>query len=109
MRGKITKRKTDEEFRSELLSINSAIIPLEPYINGRTKILCRCDSCGYEWSPTPNNLLQGSGCPKCRLEQRNRSFTKTKLRISRSDGISEPVSNATRALCHRKDEASLRL
>ena len=77
MRGKMTKRKTDEEFRSELLSINSAIIPLEPYINGRTKILCRCDSCGYEWSPTPNNLLQGSGCPKCRLEQRNRSFTKT--------------------------------
>lgn len=41
------------------------IIPLEPYINSKEKILVECDICGHKWRTDPDKLLQGSGCPEC--------------------------------------------
>lgn len=38
---------------------------LGKYINAKTKILCKCNKCGYEWMATPNSLMQGHGCKKC--------------------------------------------
>lgn len=29
----------------------------------------KCLECGYEWSPIPDNIRSGSGCPKCALRK----------------------------------------
>lgn len=62
--SKVTK-KTNEQFLEELSALNKNIIPLENYKNGRTKILFKCKKCKHEWSASPHDILQGTGCPKC--------------------------------------------
>lgn len=59
------KQKTNEQFLSELAKKNKTIIPLEEYKKANEKILVECRICGNNWQATPNNLLQGRGCPKC--------------------------------------------
>lgn len=39
------------------------------YKNNKTKVLVRCNKCGYEWSPRPDNMLHCvHGCPKCAVK-----------------------------------------
>ena len=38
--------------------------------NSRTP--ARCLTCGHEWNPTPNRVLQGRGCPACAAERLRR-------------------------------------
>lgn len=59
------KLKTTETFIKELSEVNNSIEVLGEYVNGHTKILCRCKVDGYEWSPLALNLLKGVGCPMC--------------------------------------------
>lgn len=59
---------THEEFMEKLYKQNKHAQDIEilgTYINCATKILCRCKIDGHEWSPRPNGLLRGQGCPKC--------------------------------------------
>ena len=66
--------KSNEEFVKELETINPNIIALNSYISSKTKILCRCKTCGNEWKATPNSLLHKYGCPKCsrvKMSQKN--------------------------------------
>ena len=56
---------TDEEFRRRLVDKGVKVTPLEEYKGNQAPILVRCDVCGNEWSPTPNTLLNGEGCPSC--------------------------------------------
>ena len=58
-------RKKEETFIEEIKKINPDISIIGNYINCGTKILCKCNTCEYEWETTPNNLLRGRGCPKC--------------------------------------------
>ena len=58
-------RRTHEEFIQELQEVNSDIEVLGTYENLKTKIKVKCKKDGYEWEANPNNLLRGSGCPKC--------------------------------------------
>lgn len=58
-------KKTTEDFINEMKNINSDIEILGDYINNKTKIQCRCNVDNYEWEASPNNLLQGEGCPQC--------------------------------------------
>lgn len=58
-------RKENDTFLAQLTKINPMIEPLDPYVNVRSKILCRCNYCKNEWSATPDKLLQGNGCPNC--------------------------------------------
>ena len=60
-----TAKLTQKQFIAELHRVNSNIQVLGTYKNNRTKIKCKCKVDGYEWTPTPNTLLQGHGCPKC--------------------------------------------
>ena len=64
-------RKDNDTFLEQLAKINPMIEPLEPYINARNKILCRCNYCKNEWPATPDKLLQGNGCPNC--DKRNKT------------------------------------
>lgn len=58
-------RKTQEEFESELRTVNSNIEVLGEYKNNHTCVAVKCCVCGYEWNGIPYNLLKGSGCPRC--------------------------------------------
>lgn len=59
------KRKTTDEFVSEMMSVNPNITITGEYTTAKTKIACKCKMCQHEWSATPSNLLTGYGCPKC--------------------------------------------
>lgn len=54
-----------EEHVATILKKHPNIVVLEKIVNARTKVLCRCKTCGYEWNPAPKDLKQGQGCPRC--------------------------------------------
>ena len=58
-------KRTHDEYVSEVSVINPDIQVIGIYTNVHTKILHKCKIDGYEWSPTPKQILQGSGCPVC--------------------------------------------
>ena len=35
------------------------------YNSSNSKIQCKCNKCGYMWSPSAGSLLNGTGCPRC--------------------------------------------
>lgn len=49
---------------------------LESYVNMKQKILCVCNTCGYQWHPTIQNLVyRGDGCKKCKYKARRKMGT----------------------------------
>ena len=54
--------KTEEKFISELPKGYTLV---GHYINAKTKVLVRHESCGYEWYTNPSTIIKGHGCPKC--------------------------------------------
>ena len=65
--------KTTEEFINELKEINNDIEILGEYIDTNTKIKCKCKIDNHIWYALPNNLLNGTGCPKCTGKIRNKT------------------------------------
>ena len=57
--------KTHEQYVSDLAEINPDFEVLEEYKGNKTAILHKHKICGHEWKVRPNNMLGGSGCPKC--------------------------------------------
>lgn len=60
------QKKTHEQFINELFDISPNITIITRYTNNRTKVECKCEVCGNTWEATPNKLLLGRNCPKCR-------------------------------------------
>ena len=61
-------KRSYEEFIEDLYNINpniDIISSKDEYINGTTKVLCRCKIDGHKWFVLPASLLKGRGCPKC--------------------------------------------
>lgn len=70
LRDSNTKKFKGEQFQDRLITIgNNDIEVLEDYISAKTPILVRCKNCGREWKTTPNTLLSGRGCIKCKLKK----------------------------------------
>lgn len=64
---------TNEEFKRRVAQKNNGQFTfLEPYINTETKILCKCNKCGYEWKTSPHAFFNTKGCPRC---QTNHVYT----------------------------------
>lgn len=62
----LNQRKRKEDFIIDFEKVhNKKYKIVGDYINVRTPILCHCNKCNFEWSSTPNSLLNGSGCPSC--------------------------------------------
>ena len=59
------KKLSLETVQQRICKIHQNIKIIGNYVNTHTKVLCKCINCGYEWSPTPDKLLQGRGCPCC--------------------------------------------
>lgn len=61
----MAKKKTHKEFIEEMNNVDENIEILSEYVNCRTKVQCRCKTCGNEWLSTPTNLLKPRGCSLC--------------------------------------------
>ena len=61
-RGKF--KKTTQQYIEEC-KIKGYDIPIEPYVNSKTKINHKCSKCGNVYKQNPNKHLQGRSCPIC--------------------------------------------
>lgn len=59
------ERYTQEEYVKKVEKLNSNIEVIGHYIDSHTKISHCCKIDGFKWYATPNNILNGKGCPKC--------------------------------------------
>lgn len=64
-KARYNRRKTQDEFVSQMKVINSNIEIIGKYVNDRNRIRCRCLNCNNEWESRPSSLLSGSRCPNC--------------------------------------------
>lgn len=72
------KKVTHEDFLNNLKNVNENIEVLGTYTKAKDKIKIKCKVCGHEWEATPNNLLRGRGCPKCKADKFGKSRLKSK-------------------------------
>ena len=62
----MSKKKTHEEYVSEVADINPYFEVIEIYDGAHTKIAHKCKKCGNIIMKEPISVLQGSGCPICK-------------------------------------------
>ena len=74
------RKKTHEEFISELKSLNENIIVLSRYESAHKKVKCKCSKCGNEWFATPRHLLDGRKCPNCSKKEGSRKRIETYIK-----------------------------
>jgi hypothetical protein len=84
------KKKTNDEFLYDLKLVTDTLLPLEQYINAKTKISIQCKVCGNIFAATPDNLLRGKGCPICALQCRALKRRKTHEEFIREMEIKHP-------------------
>ena len=104
-----TMKKTHEEFIEGFYIKNKNAENIEilgKYVGADKKIKCKCKIDEYEWEVTPHDLLNGSSCPKCSGNIKNKT---TKYFINElkeiNDNIEilgEYVSNNTKIKCKCK-------
>ncbi|MEG0835773.1 MAG: hypothetical protein RR413_10055 [Christensenellaceae bacterium] len=61
------KKKTHEEFVSQLYERYSNLEVLDKYKNTNTRLLMKCKECGRNFYGVPQQMLIGIGCPHCRI------------------------------------------
>ena len=60
------RRKSHEQFVSELKKINPNIEVVGRYETSSSHISVKCRQCGHEWSPIAASIVNtGQGCPIC--------------------------------------------
>src|SRR5699024_3877378 len=71
------------------------IILSDEYVNGKTKMKCKCKRCGFEWSAIWDSLSRGRGCPECAGNQLNtiQRVEKYVLEISECELLSQDYKN----------------
>ena len=94
---------TNEEYISQLYTVNPNIRALEKYVNAKTPILHQCLLDDYTWETMPYSTLQGYGCPKCagNLKKTHSEYI-LDLSIKNSDiEVIEQYINAKTPILHR--------
>lgn len=71
------RKKTHEEYVSELAVKNPNLEVIEKYVNAQTKIMHRCLQHNIEWKVLPGNALKGKGCKECMKEKNRNKFVKS--------------------------------
>lgn len=77
----LPRRKTHDEYVSELKEKGIQAEPLEHYVNNATKIKHRWNTCGHVTDIVPNHILRGNGCRKC--QEINFADISSKIRENR--------------------------
>ena len=75
---------THEEYIKEISIKRPDIEVVGKYINMKTKIVHRCLNHDFLWETSPENILKGCGCPKCRGEKISNN-----LSLSHEDYVEE--------------------
>lgn len=70
------KKKTHEEYVSELAIKNPSIEVIGEYIDAKTKILHHCLIHDVYWDVLPSNALKGKGCRECMKDKNRNKFLK---------------------------------
>lgn len=105
----MSQKRSDEEFRKLLKENKPTILPLEKYIDKRTKMKFKCLTCGNEWSTFPSSVLyaRSSGCRKCTVKSKTKSNNEfiAELSLKRPNITPlEPYKNAKyKMLCKCND------
>lgn len=73
----MSKKKTHEEYVSELKIKNPHVEVIGRYVDANTNIMHRCLIHNVFWETKPSRVLNGHGCKKCRIEKFKISNTKT--------------------------------
>lgn len=60
-----SRRMSHEQYISRMSEVNKDIEIVGQYKNMTTKLLVKCNICGYKWMANPQPLLNGCGCPEC--------------------------------------------
>lgn len=68
------KRNNLEDLKTKIS--NNISILSDEYINNKTKVLCKCKKCGYEWKIRPDLLIRGTECPKCNQSKGEQNLRK---------------------------------
>lgn len=71
------KAKQNDQYVSEVAKINPNIVVLGQYAGNKTPVLHMCLLDNYVWYASPDNILHGSGCPKCKAIKISICKTKT--------------------------------
>ncbi len=98
----VNQRTPNEVFVQKLRTENPNIIPLEPYVDSKTKIKFKCKKCGEIWDTKPAILLRGHGCPTCAGRPRiNTSIFKERMASVNAniEILGEYVNTSTKILC----------
>lgn len=63
------RRKTHEDFLTDLSKLTDEITIESQYVTNHDKVVCKCKYCGYKWKVKPNVLLSGTSlkCKRCSL------------------------------------------
>lgn len=64
-----SRNKTHEKFVTQLSDCNPDIEAIGRYNKAREKMEFKCRKCGHTWYATPDNILRGRGCPKCKYDK----------------------------------------
>lgn len=99
--------KTHDKFIEEMERLNPNICVIGEYVNVKTKIEMSCKICNTTWNANPNDLIQGSGCPKCgdrqkhlRQKKSTKQFIGELYEINKDIKIhSEYINNRTNVKC----------
>lgn len=70
-------RKSSNQYKTELYTMNPNIEVIEDYIDVKTPILHMCKIDGHIWSTSPDSILQGHGCPLCGYKKLRNQKVKT--------------------------------
>ena len=74
----MVRKKTSQEYYDECKK-NELDLPIEPYVNNKTKIKHLCSKCGNVYLQSPGHHLEGMGCKRCAIE-----YTASLTRVSKT-------------------------
>lgn len=84
---------THDEFIKRVRAVNKNILVLGQYTTTKAPILCRCKTCGYEWSPIGDSLLSGKGCRRCAYKENQKKAVMTHEEfVSKLNQINENIT-----------------
>ena len=103
----LKSRTSQEDFQKAIFRIHGPDITVfGEYEGKKTHILVR-HSCGYEWSPSPGNLLKGSSCPKCVAGKdlfRRDTYIMDVMKIHKNEiKVLEPYKTSDTPILHRHE------
>lgn len=69
--------KTHDQYVAELAKNNPNIVAMEQYAGAKTPILHKCLVHNVEWKTSPENVISGNGCFKCKGNKIRNKLLKT--------------------------------